>query len=93
MTRVELHAATREQYDRLHELMRGAGFHTVIDGTDGNWHQLPTAEYYYSGNDTIEAVRAAAAQCAAAVVPRYWVLVTEYTNCAWIGLPAVARAA
>lgn len=34
LTRIELHAATREHYEKLHELMRGAGFYTVILGRD-----------------------------------------------------------
>jgi len=93
MTRIELHGATREQYDRLHVSMRAAGFRTAVFGTDNNWHQLPTAEYHYSGPDSIEAVRAAAARCAAAVGTRYWVLVTKYDQCCWQGLPVITTRA
>lgn len=89
LTRVELHHASREDYERLHEAMRGDDFGTTIRGDDGVLYQLPTAEYYRTTYLPINDVRARAAACAASVGRAYEVIVCESNSCAWTNLPRV----
>lgn len=87
MVRVELHQAGGADYDRLHAAMEQTGFSRSITGSDGYRYQLPTAEYFASGNFTIDHVRDAACGAADTTGKRYAVLVSESIRHAWIGLP------
>jgi hypothetical protein len=49
LVRVELHKATDDDYDTLHDAMEARGFERSVQGSNGTWYQLPTAEYHYSG--------------------------------------------
>ncbi len=47
-TRIELHGASDEDYDRLHEAMEADGFSRTIESSDGALYELPPAEYNFS---------------------------------------------
>lgn len=85
-TRVELHGATWDDYTRLHEKMRAAGFSTTIKSDDGKLYKLPPAEYRYEGNVNVVFVRDRARAVASSVKAGNAVFVTEGSVCAWIGL-------
>ncbi|HWF65200.1 MAG TPA: hypothetical protein VN685_11360, partial [Rhizomicrobium sp.] len=90
----ELHNASREDYTKLHERMRAAGFNTTIKGSNGLTYHLPPAEYRYEGyNMTSVQVRDKASAVAATVKPSPAIFVTEGANCAWTGLEQVSVAA
>ena len=86
-TRVEMHGATGEEYERLHELLASYGFNRTIEGVDddGRRHTyaLPTAEYNSASAETAATVRRRVQQLAATIRKDPWVLVTEATNRSW----------
>ena len=43
--RIELHGASGEDYEKLHERMKVHGYAREVQGDDGKWYHLPTAEY------------------------------------------------
>jgi len=85
--RVELHGATAEQYETLHQRMETAGFHRAIAGVDASgqqgWWQLPTAEYDYEADNTAQGVRDYAKIIADSVKSGSWILVTQVANRSW----------
>jgi hypothetical protein len=87
MTRVELHGVKHDSeiYDKLHVAMEKAGFSRQIQGSDGTVYHLPPAQYWASGNYTLEFVRDTAAKVSAGVWQNRAVLVTEGLS-AWSGL-------
>jgi len=44
-TRAELHNATAENYNELHNAMESVGFSRLISAPDGARYHLPWAEY------------------------------------------------
>lgn len=64
ITRVELHSATYQDYERLHTEMGQAGFSRTITDDKGVVYQMPTAEYTYTGSESVEVVRNAAKRAA-----------------------------
>ena len=86
MTRIELHNATWQDYENLHRQMEAAGFSRTIQGGDGVWYKLPTAEYVIYTNLTIDQVRALAKGCANSTGKNSSVLTCQYTNAAWNNL-------
>ena len=52
-TRVELHDAKSEDYEKLYEFMNNESFSRTITSSDKITYQLPTAEYNYTGNIAI----------------------------------------
>jgi hypothetical protein len=88
-TRIELHHASREDYETLHQRMRAGGFSTTITGSNGKTYHLPPAEYRISAQWNVETVRDTAYAIAATVKQNPAVLVTEGDNCAWHGLAEV----
>ena len=89
ITRIELHNATYQDYQRLHLEMAGAGFQRVIRGDDGFFYDLPDAEYAKVGTYTIEQVHASAKLAAAKTGRTHGILVSEYVRARWSGLPRV----
>lgn len=89
-TRVELHAAAKQDYHTLHQAMEREGFSRVIQGSNGQWYELPEAEYNREANMPITDVRESAGRAASTTGRNYSVLVSEATSRAWIGLPVVA---
>jgi hypothetical protein len=88
VTRVELHYATYEDYEKLHGAMQQAGFSRLIVGDDGQTYHLPTAEYVMVGDYDVAAVRRAAAQAAATTGKRFAIVVTKGGSLSWEGLAA-----
>ena len=88
-TRVELHQAGFEDYNRLHQEMALEGFSRTITSDDGRVYHLPTAEYNIDANLTFEQVRDRASRAAAKTHKAYAVLVTEGQVRAWVGLQEV----
>lgn len=78
-TRVELHdAKSPEDYTGLHEYMEEEGFSRRIRFGQVRY-ELPTAEYNYTDEDTIESVLEAAKRAATKTGKKFSVLVTETT--------------
>ncbi|HEX8668887.1 MAG TPA: hypothetical protein VF727_11020 [Allosphingosinicella sp.] len=87
--RVELHGATGQDYENLHEAMEAAGYRRYIDdtatnGTLGRW-ALPTAEYDCTGESaaTAYSVRDQVKTIAEGIKPGAWCIVTEAAVRAW----------
>lgn len=87
-TRVELHLGTPADYDTLHRAMEAEGFSRVIQGSNGVWYQLPTAEYNRESNLTIEQIRESARRAANSTGRNNDVLVSEATRRSWHLSPA-----
>jgi hypothetical protein len=84
ITRIELHGASTNDYERLHAAMAVEKFHRVILDDQGKRYQLPTAEYFSHGETlTVETVRDLADRAAAKIAKPYWVLVSQYERAAW----------
>lgn len=87
--RVELHGATNDQYDDLHEAMEAQGFVRWVKDGDGNKSQLPTAEYNMQGSSLTRSQAQKRAENAASSVkanPQPYVLTTESNGRTWSGL-------
>ena len=87
-TRVELHSASYQDYERLHAAMEQAGFSRTIRSDQGVRYQLPTAEYDCTA-DGIDGVLNAAQQAATTTGCGHAILVSEAPRRSWIGLPTV----
>jgi hypothetical protein len=93
VVRVELHGATRDDYEDLHAAMSGQGFSQRIRAHDGRVFELPPAEYVYDGNLTRADVLSRAGAAAKTAKTSFAVLVTESNGSTWTGLRQVAVAA
>lgn len=90
-TRVELHKAAEKEYERLHEAMEAEGFSRTITTTSGREYHLPTAEYSFKGESTIEDVLAAAKRAAKTTGKVSEILVTESKSRRHSGLTEVTK--
>jgi len=89
VVRVELHGATtEEQYSRLHDAMRRAGFGRTITSGDGTQYWLPTATYRSATFADASTAQAAAWEAAKGIAPSYEVIATCGSS-SWRGLKAV----
>ncbi len=88
-TRVELHYASDDDYESLHDAMRREGFSRQITSGDGVRYHLPTAEYNYEGSRTRSEILDAAKRAANATGLKFAVLVTESDGRSWSGLQKV----
>lgn len=86
-TRVELHSAKAEDYDKLHEAMENQGFSRTITSDDGTTYDLPTAEYDYEGDVTCDQVLEKAKAAADKTGKKYGAIVTESKGRRSTGLP------
>jgi len=85
-TRIELHDASDEDYEKLHDAMEADGFSRTIVGSDGTLYELPPAEYNFShATMTAGEVREKAHAVAKTVKRDPAVLVTSGTR-SWQGL-------
>ena len=87
-TRVELHYANDNDYETLHTAMKREGFSRFITSSEGTRYHLPTAEYNYKGDLTLDQVLAAAKRAADTTGLTNAVLVTESDGRRWSGLKA-----
>lgn len=84
--RMVLEDASWEDYEELHEHMKGKGFAKTITGSSGTRYQLPDAEYNYEGQATRSQVFEKAKAAAKATGLSYSVFVTEALGRTWCGL-------
>ncbi|EAO5288990.1 type V toxin-antitoxin system endoribonuclease antitoxin GhoS, partial [Salmonella enterica] len=89
--RVELHAATADDYEELHNKMKRKGFKRTLSNGEGISYQLPDAEYSYSGDITRKEVLRKAYDAAETVKEDPAILVTESAGRSWRGLRACKR--
>lgn len=83
MVRIELSGANSEDYENLHEKMKLKGYSREIQGDDGTWFYLPTAEYTAIKTSTAPNVRDEVRNIASSVKTDYQVFVSEAANTSW----------
>lgn len=88
--RIELHGAQAGHHNTLHKRMEASGFSRLIPSNAGGYLHLQTAEYYISGNFTVDQVFKWANDAAGGVGLYYSVFVAEWTDARWIGLAKAA---
>ncbi|MGD1072635.1 MAG: DUF2622 domain-containing protein [Bryobacteraceae bacterium] len=88
-TRVELHQASYQDYERLHAVMERAGFSRYITSDKSVTYHLPTAEYDKSGSFTSAQILNQAKAAANSTGRKNGVLVTESNGRTWDGLDEV----
>jgi hypothetical protein len=80
LARLELHSATYEDYETLHEAMRRRGFLRTIVGNNGNKYQLPTGTYVVEKTTaTLEQAYSAAQVAATETGKSSWIIVVDWT--------------
>ena len=87
IARVELHAATYDDYEELHGNMGQQGFSRVIRGSDGKDYHLPTGTYVMrntsvSRSDALDRSGNAAQQTG----KNSSIIVADWENATWRGL-------
>lgn len=92
MTRVELHDANAQDYDQLHAAMEDKGFSRLIETREGQWFQLPPAQYHLSSSLSLEQVLESAKKAVATTRKRYGICVTEAVSSILEGLAIVPQA-
>jgi hypothetical protein len=84
LVRVELHNALyATDYNVLHVAMQKSGFSRNILANDGKRYDLPTAEYYITGNFAIQAIHSLAKAAANSTGKVSNVLVVQFSS--WFG--------
>ena len=87
LARIELDAASPEDYERLHAGMRQRGYLREITGEDGVAYQLPAGTYYVSESSAVLSVALhAAVDAAKETGRRAAVFVTDWYAARWAGL-------
>jgi len=86
--RVELHHASRLDYEQLQAAMEEKGFSREITSDDGRRFQMPWAEYNGTGNIASARVREVAQEAADSTGKHSAILVTEAVSRVWSGLTA-----
>ena len=90
ISRVELHHAAYDDYEKLHTEMAKQGFLRVIQGSDGKTYQLPTGDYYGQGSVTLEVAYKAVCDAVDRTGKAYEVIISETSASRWIGLKQVS---
>jgi hypothetical protein len=85
--RVELHGATRSDYDDLAKRLARHKITDVIVSSDGTRYKLPPAEYSYVGSATCDEVYSAAKSVAGSLNRKFAILASESIKRSWEGLP------
>jgi hypothetical protein len=88
IVRIELHGASRTDYESLHGFMAQEGFARSIRGGNGIVYKLPPAEYHIAKDATIDQIRESACRAANKTKFANEVLAVEYNYAAWSGLSA-----
>jgi hypothetical protein len=90
IARVELHTASYDDYEQLHVSMANRGYDRTITGGDGRTYQLPTGTYVARDvNATLQTAQDAAKAAAGETGRKYWVIVANWDQAQWAGLPSV----
>jgi len=85
LVRIELHDASRDEYQDLYEKLAVHGFVDEIISENGKW-QLPPAEYLYEGESTTKQVWKIANTVAHEVVKKCAVFVVRSAGITFSGL-------
>ncbi len=81
LARVELHKATSDDYDTLHEAMRKRGFSRFIFSGQNKKYRLPTGTYVATGSSwTLQQAYDFAIAGAADTGKSSWVIVVDWQN-------------
>jgi hypothetical protein len=89
IARVELHAATYDDYETLHAEMASRGYPRTIVGSDGVTYQLPTGTYVMRGtNISLQDALDRAGAAANATGKKSSIIVADWTGAKWRGLEA-----
>lgn len=83
ITRVELHAATDKDYERLRKGMEARSFRRYITDDNGLRYFLPTATFFCSGDFTVMHIRDLARSAAEDTGCRFWIFTCAYVRAAW----------
>jgi hypothetical protein len=84
---VELHLASPEDYEKLHQSMQLRGYVRKITGEDGVVYQLPAGTYFVSGTSAVLSVALnAAVDAANETGKKSAVIVTDWQSARWFGL-------
>jgi hypothetical protein len=90
IARVELHEASGDDYEQLHANMATKGYSRTIAGSDEKTYQLPTGTYVVRSTNVNQATALTAAQEAASATGRnYSIIVADWSEATWSGLPVV----
>ncbi len=84
--RIELHYATENDYETLHQKMRQKGFSRIITTNEKVSYILPRGEYNYVGNKNQEEIFSLAQDAANATKRANAILVTMSVSRRWDGL-------
>lgn len=87
IARVELHSASYDDYEELHDKMGQQGFSRQIRGSDGKEYHLPTGTYIMRnanvpGSDALNRAGNAAEQTG----KKSSIIVAEWDSATWRGL-------
>jgi hypothetical protein len=87
ITRVELHAATYDDYDTLHDEMEQRGFARTIVGDNRVTYHLPTGTYVMgSGSTSRQDALNRAGEAARATGKKSSIIVADWNGATWRGL-------
>ncbi|APF86983.1 type V toxin-antitoxin system endoribonuclease antitoxin GhoS [Ralstonia solanacearum] len=96
IARITVHAASEEDYAKLHDRMASINFVRFIVGDDGRSHALPDATYVCYSNESSENLRDKIHLVINQTVPRLvapLILVAQYDSAAWtlpLEMPALS---
>ena len=86
IARVELQAASADDYERLHVKMQSQGYSRTIKGSDGSTYELPIGTYVLRDtNFSIDIALATAVNAARDTGLRSSVIVADWTHVRWKG--------
>jgi hypothetical protein len=89
IARVELHAATYNDYETLHSQMQQRSYARTILGSDGVTYQLPTGTYVMRDtNSSLQNALNKADEAANQTGKTSSIIVTDWTGAMWRGLGA-----
>ncbi|WP_055325333.1 hypothetical protein [Ralstonia solanacearum] len=90
LARITVHAASEQDYAKLHVQMAAINFVRSIVGDDGRSHALPDGTYVCYSNESVESLRDKIRRIIDQTVPRSvepLIIVVRYDGAAW-QLPA-----
>jgi len=89
IARVELHRATQDDYEELHNSMRQRGFSRMIRGSDGKDYHLPTGTYVARNTNASQAdALNQAGNAALETGKQSSIIVADWDSASWRGLPS-----
>lgn len=81
LARVELHKASYDDYEALHEAMRQRGYSRTIISNDRKKYRLPTGTYVVEGTSaTLEQAYNAAVAAANDTGKSFWAIVVDWSS-------------